>query len=232
MRVLFAELSALSIMFDYFRRKRAAPAASAIDSELRALEEQIRQAVPGHETSLLNRAGDVCARAGQTGRALGYYGRATNAYLELGRSEAAEALCRKILRLAPATVRAQCTLAWVAVGRNHTADAREAVQGYVRVAAMAGQAALAAKQVRMMADAVDEPELREFFAETLLELGDSTAADEVFGRIYAERNGVVPPPEVDEGERWAKLLRAALMDSSALAEMDGAAAPASMARAG
>jgi tetratricopeptide (TPR) repeat protein len=218
-------------MFDLFRRRRAEPAVPSVDSELHALEEQIRQAVPGHETSLLNRAGDLCARTGQTGRALGYYGRAANAYLELGRSEAAEAICRKILRLAPATVRAQCTLAWVAVGRNHLADARDAVRGYVRVAEGAGQDALAAKQVRMMADAVGDAALLEFFGETLLDLEDPVGADEVFGRIYAERNGILPAPEMDEEDRWARLLRAALMDSSALAEMDGAA-PLAMARAG
>lgn len=206
-------------MFDLFRRRRAEPAAPALDAELRVLEEQIRQAVPGHETGLLNRAGDLCARAGKTSQALGYYGRATNAYLELGRSEAAEALCRKILRLAPATVRSLCTLAWIAVERNHLADAHEAVEGYVRVAAGAGQEALAAKQVRMMADAVADGELLEFLAASLLDLGDAQGADQVFGRIYAERNGLRPPAEMDEEERWAKLLRAVQMDSATLAEM-------------
>jgi len=219
-------------MFDLFRRRRVEPAVPSVDAELQTLEEQIRQAVPGHETSLLNRAGDLCARAGQTKRALSYYGRATNAYLELGRSEAAEAICRKILRLAPGTVRAQCTLAWVAVGRNHLADARDAVHTYVCVAEGAGQDALASKQVRMMADAVSDAGLLEFFGETLLDLGDSAGADEVFGRLYAERNGVLPPPEMDEEDRWGQLLRAALMDSSALEEMDGAAAPLALARAG
>jgi hypothetical protein len=91
----------------------------SLTRELQSLERQAREASPGYETQFLNRAANLCQEAGHVDRALIYYGRAIDAYLESGRFSAAEVVCRKILKMAPATVRARCTLSWLAIGKGH-----------------------------------------------------------------------------------------------------------------
>lgn len=197
-------------MLNRFLRRRPA-AAESLDQQLRAIDEQICEASAGYETQHLNRAGDLCAAAGNAGRALSYYGRAIDIYLESGRYEAAEALCRKVLRLNPDAVRPHCTLAWISLGKAHREGAEQAVADYVRAASRTGEDPLAAKQLRMMAEAAHSPELRESLADWLISLGDDEGADTVLGTVYAERNGVRPAAEESAADLWASLLAAALM---------------------
>ena len=82
-------------------RGRGGDGPRRLHRELAALEEQARTASPGYETQFLNRAGNLCVESGQPERALAYYGRAIDAYLESGRFSAAEVLCRKVLQIAP-----------------------------------------------------------------------------------------------------------------------------------
>lgn len=206
-----------------FFRKRASDDAPNIDAELADLESQLKSAAPGYETTILNRAGDLCAKSNRTEQAVAYYGRAIDMLLDSGRHEAAEALCRKVLRTAPNTVRVRSTLAWISLGRGHLEDARRALREYVYVAVEAHQEHLAIKQVVMMADAVDDPNLREMLAELLLDLGNDEAANTVFGAVFAERNGLRPAAETHPAELWSKLLRAALMTGQELEAYDPAA---------
>ena len=81
----------------------------------------------------------------------------------------------------------------------------------MRAAENAGQQAFAAKQLRMMAEAAHNLDLRQEIGEHLLGLDADAEADRVFGHLYEERNGLRPPAVADEGKLWAKLLRAALM---------------------
>lgn len=194
-----------------FFRGRSSDRTEKLERELNALEAQARGASPGYETQFLNRAGNLCVEAGQAGRALGYYGRAIDAYLESGRFSAAEVLCRKVLEIAPQAVRARCTLAWLALGKGHPATTRSEIAEYVHAAERAGQHALAARQLTMMAEAAVNIELREEIAEHLLRLEATDEADHVYGLVFQERNGVRPPSVADEGKLWGKLLRAALM---------------------
>jgi hypothetical protein len=76
----------------------------------------------------------------------------------------------------------------------------------------------------MMAEAAPRIELRERLAEHLLELGADEDADRVLGTVFAERNGLRPPPMQDEGKLWAKLLRAALMGPQELRNQPAPAA--------
>jgi tetratricopeptide (TPR) repeat protein len=184
---------------------------AGLEQELQLLERQAREASPGYETQFLNRAGNLCVEAGSPKRALGYYGRAIDAYLESGRFSAAEVVCKKLLRMAPDAVRARCTLAWLAIGKGYRSGTDEELADYVRAAEKANREPLAAKQLRMMAEAAVSPDLREVIGEHLLELGDAEGADEVFGGVFLERNGLRPAPVTDEGKLWGKLLRAALM---------------------
>ncbi|CAN5624845.1 hypothetical protein BH23GEM6_BH23GEM6_03430 [soil metagenome] len=190
-----------------------------LERELQTLEQQAEQASPGYETQFLNRAANLCTEAGHTDRALSYYGRAIDAYLESGRFSAAEVICRKILKLAPGTSRARCTLAWLSIGKGHRTGTDENVSAYVGAARAAGDDLFAAKQVRMMADAALSRDLREHLAECLLELGDVEGADAVFGSVLAEANGLKSPPLEDQAKLWGKMLRGALMDPEALKEL-------------
>jgi Tfp pilus assembly protein FimV len=185
--------------------------APALARELQSLEQQAREASPGYETQFLNRAANLCMEAGHTEKALAYYGRAIDAYLESGRFNAAEVVCRKILKMAPETVRARCTLSWLAIGKGHRTGTDELVSAYVQAARVAGEDALAAKQIRLMAKAASSAELRELLAEYLLDLGDPEGADAVFEQVYAEANGLRSAPVEDQAKLWASMVRGALM---------------------
>ncbi|MEX2584593.1 MAG: hypothetical protein WD766_15095 [Gemmatimonadota bacterium] len=192
-------------------RGRGADGTGRLEKDLAELESQAKTASPGYETQYLNRAGNLCVEAGQAARALGFYGRAIDAYLESGRFSAAEVLCRKVLQIAPQAVRARCTLAWLALGKGFQESTRSEVTDYVHAAERAGQQDFAAKQLMMMAEAAIDVELRQEIAEHLLQLDEAEKADRVFGLVFEERNGLRPEPIADEGKLWAKLLRAALM---------------------
>lgn len=198
-------------MSQLFRGRGDAESNQKLERELASLEEQTRTASSGYETQFLNRAGNLCVEAGMPQRALSYFGRAIDAYLESGRFSAAEVLCRKMLRIAPEAVRARCTLAWLAIGKGIRAETEEEISDYVRAAQRAGKEGLAARQLVMMAEAATRVELRERLAEHLLEIGAEADANRVLGVVFAERNGLRAPSPQDEGKLWAKLLRAALM---------------------
>lgn len=210
-------------MAQLFRgRSEGGDTGQGLERELRSLEEQARTASPGYETQFLSRAGNLCAEAGQIGRALGYYGRAIDAYLESGRFSAAEVLCTKVLRLSPGAVRARCTLAWLAIGKGYRAGTDREIADYVQAARKAGKEALAAKQLRMMAEAAFNPDLRELLGEQLLDLGEFGESEKVLEAVYQERSGLRSPPLQDQGKLWAKLLRAALMGPEELKQHAGA----------
>lgn len=207
-------------MSQFFRSRGEAEPRQHLERELQLLESQARTASPGYETQFLNRAGNLCVEAGQPQRALGFFGRAIDAYLESGRFSAAEVLCRKVLKIAPNAVRAHCTLAWLSLGKGFRSETDQELAEYVSAAQRAGKETLAAKQLVMMAQATPSAELRERLAERLLELGSEEAADRVYGLVFAERNHPRAPTAADEGNLWQKLLRAALMGPQELSARD------------
>ena len=73
-----------------------------------------------------------------------YYGRAVDAYLNAERWESAAAMCRKILRSQPTSVRARCTLSWLAIGKGFVADAQTQIMDYAEAAYLFGRESLAA----------------------------------------------------------------------------------------
>lgn len=206
-------------MSNLFRGK-SSDGGGRLDKELTALEAQAASASPGYETQFLNRAGNLCVEAGQAARALGYYGRAIDAYLESGRFSAAEVLCRKVLQIAPQAVRARCTLAWLALGKGFKDNTRAEISQYVDAAEKAGQQRFAAKQLQMMAEAAINVDLRQEIADHLLRLDAAAEADYVFGLVFQEQNGI-RTAVADEGKLWGKLLRAALMGPKELQQARG-----------
>ena len=187
-----------------------------LEKRLQSLEQQAEMALPGFDAQFFNQAGDLCVEAKAPRRALGYYGRAIDAYLRAGRYNASGAVCRKLLRISPGAIRARCTLAWLSIGKGLLGDAQREIDEYVNAAVAAGEGELARKQIRMMAEATRDEELRAILADHLRKLGDAATADRV---LAADLPGKDDP--VEEAEAlWSRVLRAALMSPEDLREKD------------
>jgi PAS domain S-box-containing protein len=149
-------------------------------------------------------AGELCVQAGQRERALRYFGRAIDGFLEAGLDDEAEAICGRILEIAPSVVRARRTLALLAIGRRDVADAVAKVGEYVRAAMEARQTEVAIRQLRTMAAISREPDLRAFVLRELVQVGGG-------GPDLAREPAPVPGgPISSEADQRALILRAAL----------------------
>lgn len=204
-------------------RARGGDGSRRLNRDLAALEEQARTASSGYETQFLNRAGNLCVEQGQPQRALEYFGRAIDAYLESGRFSAAEVLCRKLLQISPRSVRTRCTLAWLALGKGFEENTRAEIAEYADAAEREGQQALATRQLMLMAEAATDTGLRREIGRHLLRLEAVAEADHLFGIVFEEENGLRPPASSDESKLWARLLRGAMMGPEELhrQETDG-----------
>ena len=145
-----------------FRSKKPAsgPTASVDEAELADLEAKAESAASGFRWVPLNRAGDLCYRADERGRALTYYGRAIDAMLEDGQPEPARGLATKIVRIHPAAVRTLCTLTWLDLASHHMASVVVHLNEYVTSARAAGRQDLAGEQIFLMASVVADAEFR------------------------------------------------------------------------
>ena len=156
-------------------------------------------------------------------RALAYFGRAIDAYLESGYFGAAAAMCRKVIKFAPDVIRARATLAILYLGKKLVEDSAfevELVDDYIRAARVEGDEILLTHRLRVMANATANQELRVLIAQRLLELGDEEVGRRILHRIYREINGLIAPPQLDPGEQWDRLQRAALLTPQQLAASD------------
>jgi hypothetical protein len=167
---------------------------------------------PGGAATYWNQAGDLCLGVGRISDGLAYYGRAIDTHVQADRFDAAAAVCRKVIRTAPTVVRARCTLTWLALGSGHEADACQHASRYVRAAEWAGRDMLALLQLRRMVSIAETTEFRMFVGEALIDLGDDTAADDLFGVIFRERNALEAPVQVPVDDRWAAARSGALQD--------------------
>jgi tetratricopeptide (TPR) repeat protein len=198
--------------------------AQQLESDLAELEAQVTGAARDYQATILARAADRCVSAGDDDRALGYFGRAIDAYLEFGYFDVAAALCRRVIELFPQVVRTRCTLAFLSLGRglphlpfnDLLQDARREIGDYVHAARRAGLEELAAERLFLMADSTDSPEIRELIGECLRELGAAARADSVFGTVNAERNDIPLPPLEDQRIRWARALRVSIVSPAAV----------------
>jgi hypothetical protein len=198
--------------------------ATQLERELAALEAQVAGAARDYQATILARAADRCVSAGEDERALAYFGRAIDAFLEFGYFDVAAALCRRVIDLFPHVVRTRCTLAFLSLGRglpdlpfdDLLSDARRDIGDYVLAARRAGLEELAAERLFLMADATDGSEVRELIGECLLELGAAERADYVLGTVNAERNDLPLPALEDQRIRWARALRVSIVSPAAV----------------
>lgn len=124
-------------------------------------------------------------------------------------------MCRKAIDLDPSVLRARCTLAFLSLGKDllylpfegAEGAARAEIERYVEAARAQGKEVYAAKRLSSMAGVTDDHRVREMIGEYLLELGDTSGADRVFGAVYAERNETAAADPTSQRERWAQALR-------------------------
>jgi tetratricopeptide (TPR) repeat protein len=175
-------------------------------AEIEALEQEVKRASRVFQGTLLNKAGDVCLRAGERDLALNYYGRAIDALLEDGQREAARGVANKIIRVHPDAIRTLCTLTWLDLAARHMATALLHLRDYVEAARKGGQEFITAEQVFVMAHVAPQEEFLAAAADALDTLGYADRADRV--RSWATSGGS-PDRITDSGELATYCLNAA-----------------------
>ena len=182
------------------------PKAGQLTQRLETLEAEAEGAAPGYVGTSYNRAGDVALRSGDKARALSYYGRSIDAFLEDGQREAARGVANKIIRVRPTAVRTLCTLTWLDLAAKHSATGLLHLRDYVTAAKDVDERALAANQIHHMARVVPDSEFLGAAADALDSLDFSDRADEV--REWASGEGS-PDALRDADASIARLARTA-----------------------
>jgi len=152
-----------------------------IEGQLARFEVEAENATAGYVGSSYNKAGDLALREGQSDRAVAYYGRAIDAFLEDAQREAARGVANKIIRVRPSAVRTLCTLTWLDLAAQHEATALLHLRDYMNAAREADQHSRAATQIYEMASIAPESEFVEAVADALDGLDFSNRAREVRG---------------------------------------------------
>jgi tetratricopeptide (TPR) repeat protein len=181
-------MSSLSRWFGK-RSQSSAPLAQSREweQELEALEAEAKRAGRAFQGTPLNKAGDLCLRAGDRRRALRYYGQAIDALLEDGQREAARGVANKIIRVHPGAIKTLCTLTWLDLAARHMATALLHLRDYVEAAKKGGQERITADQIHSMARVAPQGEFLAAAADALDGLGFSGWAEEV--REWAKSGG-------------------------------------------
>ena len=144
----------MSLLRRWFGSKSGDPQGRAtknLAQQVRELERQAEDAPLGTKGTLLNRAGDVCMRAGDHERALEFFRQAIDLLLEDGQPEPARGVAKKIIRVHPKTVRTHCTLTWLDLATLQHSAARRSLRAYVKAAEKQDQMDYAGPQILAMA---------------------------------------------------------------------------------
>jgi tetratricopeptide (TPR) repeat protein len=172
----------MSILRRFFAARNGPPrgrAGHTLAQQVRELERQAEDAPLGTRGTLLNRAGDVCMRAGDHKRALEYFRQAIDLLLEDEQPEPARGVAKKIIRVHPETVRTHCTLTWLDLATRQDAGAVKSLRDYVRVAERHGQVDQAGPQILEMARIASHQGFLEEAALHLRRLGFPKESDQV-----------------------------------------------------
>lgn len=177
-----------------------------LDAILPRMERRAENSLfPTERARILNLAGDLCFDAGQRERALWYYDQAIDIYLALGMYASVAAVCQKLVRLSPSIVRARCTLAWMAIARGQSGEARQRISDYATAAVPQDDHRLARGHLRMMAEVADSPDVLEAVGEALLLLGDQRGAERAYAAASGEDLAARKLPDQPD-RRWEVVL--------------------------
>lgn len=194
---------------DWFRSTggSSSSARQDLDSQLERLEDESKKAGAGFQWGPLNRAGDLCLRAGEHDQALEYYGRTIDTLLADGQREAARGVANKIIRVHPRALRTLCTLTWLDLAARHMATALLHLRDYVDGVVEAGREGIAGSQILEMARINPEGEFLGAAADALDRLGLPEKAGVVREWL---REGRSPEALEDPEELADACLRAAI----------------------
>lgn len=164
------------------------------------LESAAERAAPGYQGTPFNRAGDLCLKEGDHERALEYYGRAIDTFLEDGQPEAARGVANKIIRIHPEAIRTLCTLTWLDLAAGHIATALIHLGEYKEAALRGHRERIAADQILAMARVLTQREFVDATADALDQLGFGGEGARV--RKWAKAGGspdaIADPAELTE----------------------------------
>lgn len=180
-------MSALSRWFRLQPASPADPGSKTKERRLADLEAAAKGAAPGYQGTPLNRAGDLCLKEGDHRRALAYYGRAINTFLEDRQPEAARGVANKIIRIHPEAVRTLCTLTWLDLAAGHLATALIHLVNYKDASQRSASEPLAAEHILTMAKMIPQPEFVDAAADALDQLGYPDEAS--VARQWAKNGG-------------------------------------------
>jgi hypothetical protein len=147
---------------------------SGLGQELRDLESRAEAAQIGTGWTHLNRAGDICLKAGDTIKAIKYFGQAIDALLEDEQPEPARGVAKKVIRVHPTAVRTLCTLTWLDLAARQPASAVLSLRSYADAAKRGSREDLAAEQIFTMARFTADKAFLTEAVEVLTELGFTT----------------------------------------------------------
>ncbi len=170
-----------------------------LDDRLLMLEQDSKSAPAGYRGTPLNKAGDFALRDGDRTRALLYYGRAIDAFLEDEQREAARGVANKLIRVHPEAVRTLCTLVWLDLGSRHMATALLHLRDYIDAVIRVKMQPLAGDQLFDMARIEPQAEFLEAVADGLDALNLAGRASAV--RTWSTSGG--SPDVIEDGEQLA-----------------------------
>ena len=162
-----------------------------LEARLKKLEAEAETAGPAYVGTAYNRAGDVALRGEQRDRAVSYYGRAIDAFLQDGQREAARGVANKIIRVRPTAVRTLCTLTWLDLAARHSATALLHLRDYVDAAKAIDRTGIAANQIYEMAKIAPDEEFIAAVADALDVLDYGYLGEEVRGWVKSGSPDVV-----------------------------------------
>ena len=123
------------------------------------------------------------------------YGRAIDAYVELGDAEGGIRSCRKLIRLAPDVVRTRYTLLCLLAAQKRTDEAKAAIADYLRAVKETGTGTFAVPRLVLLGAVVEDPSLRERIGDALQTLGAETDGANLVAHAKAAAAGLWPGPD-------------------------------------
>lgn len=139
------------------------------------------------------------------------YGVAIDALLEAEAYEEATRVARKVLRVAPQTVRVRFTLAFLLVGTGDLTEAKEVVTDYATVVRATGTEGFAIPRLILLAHASDDSPFRELVVRVLSFLGATDSQIRACTTTTSSSEASLSPG-VESKARWHRLLQIAVRD--------------------
>jgi hypothetical protein len=174
-------MSWFSRFVDFVRTPRDGGKKESPEAQLAEVERALKENPLAIQGLMLNRAGDLCRRIGDRERALEYFGRAIDSFLEDEQPEAARGVTKKIFRVRPEAIRTVCTLAWLDLADQQLTSAVRNVQSYAHASQAAGTEERAARNILEMAEIIPAEGFLAEAAVVLDQLGSNRLAEQVRG---------------------------------------------------